>query len=84
MHSGRNTVSHTGGTQIDGNDILSNIERVQFADQTINLTNVAATGEPAISDTSPTEGQVLTATVGTIADGNGFTPGPVTFQWQVR
>ena len=71
---GRLTVSHTGGTQVDGTDTIINMERLQFLDQFVSLINVAATGEPAVNDTTPTEGQVLTATVGTITDGNGFNP----------
>ena len=79
---GRLTVSHTGGTQVDGTDTIINMERLQFLDQFVSLINVAATGEPAVNDTTPTEGQVLTATVGTITDGNGFNPASVTYQWQ--
>ncbi len=79
---GRFIVEHTGGTQLDGTDTLNNIEQAQFLGQLVSLVNVVATGEPAINDTSPTEGQVLTATAGTIADGNGFTPAAITYQWQ--
>jgi Ca2+-binding RTX toxin-like protein len=80
---GRMTVTHTGGTQLDGTDVLMNMERAQFADQTISIANVAATGAPGVSDTTPTEGQAITANVGTIADANGFVPGNVSYQWQV-
>ena len=81
---GRMTVSHTGGTQIDGTDTIINIEQLQFADGFVNITNDPATGAPAISDTTPTEGSQLTANVGTLADANGFNPASVTWQWQVE
>jgi Ca2+-binding RTX toxin-like protein len=44
--------------------------------------NDAPTGAPAISDTTPTLGQVLTATRGTIADADGTVGSTFTFQWQ--
>ena len=52
------------------------------ASLTIRLTNVSATatGKPAISDTVPQVGQVLTATKGTIDDDDGV-PGTFTYQW---
>ncbi|GLS31382.1 Ca2+-binding protein, RTX toxin-related [Mesorhizobium albiziae] len=81
---GRMTVSHVGGTQIDGTDTIINIEQLQFADGFVSLVNDPATGAPAISDTTPTEGSQLTASVGTLADANGFNPANVTWQWQVE
>ncbi|MBD1205160.1 MAG: heme peroxidase, partial [Rhodobacteraceae bacterium] len=42
--------------------------------------NVAPTGAPVISDTTPTENQVLTANVTSIADANGL--GAFSYQWQ--
>lgn len=81
---GRMTVSHTGGTLLDGTDTIINIEQLQFADQFVSLVNDPATGAPAISDTTPTEGSQLTASIGTLADANGFNPASVTWQWQVE
>ena len=48
------------GTLVDGIDTIRNIELLQFTDQDLFL-NVAATGQPAISDTTPTQGATLTA-----------------------
>ncbi|BDG74000.1 peroxidase family protein [Roseomonas fluvialis] len=80
---GRRTVSHTGGTQADGVDTISNIEVLRFTDQDLDISNTAATGAPAISDTSPTEGQLLTASLGTVADANGgINAATVAYQWQ--
>ncbi|MDH4558423.1 heme peroxidase [Pseudomonas sp. BN417] len=42
----------------------------------------AATGEPAISDTSPTESLALAASQGTIDDPDGLTTSIFNFQWQ--
>jgi Ca2+-binding RTX toxin-like protein len=78
---GRLTVSHTGGAQTDGTDTLTRIELLRFSDQDVIL-NTAAVGSPAISDTSPTEGQLLTASLGTIADANGINLATVAYQWQ--
>src|SRR3546814_2855869 len=51
------TVNHTGGTQTDGVDTLRNVERLQFADQTVEINPAASCNEPAtgtvtISDTT--------------------------------
>jgi len=75
-------VTVTDNVGDEGTDTLRNIERIQFADMTL-VNNVAAVGQPAISDTSPTEGQLLTASPGTIADPNGTTTSVFTYQWQV-
>jgi Ca2+-binding RTX toxin-like protein len=72
---------------IDGTDTLRNIERLQFADQLVVLSengNVLPTGLLAISGT-PTQGQTLTASVGTVLDLNnpgGFVT-PTIYFWQV-
>lgn len=80
---GRFTVSHTGGEQTDGTDTVSRVERLQFADQIVDISNVAATGAPNVSDTSPTEGQLLTATLASLADANGgINLATVSYQWQ--
>lgn len=78
--AGYRTVTDNVGT--DGVDTIRNIERLQFADQVVVLSgNAAATGVPVISDTTPTEGQVLTANTSGIADPNGL--GAFSYQWQV-
>ena len=66
----------------EGTDTLRNIEIVRFSDQDIT-SNEAATGSPAISDTSPTEGQQLTASPGTIQDANGTTGSVFSYRWEV-
>ena len=68
----------------DGTDTLRNFERLQFADQAVTLsgTNVPATGTVTISDTTPTEDQLLTATA-LVADLNGIF-GPVSLTWQAE
>ena len=73
------SVAHLRGTATDGTDRIRNIERLQFSDRTLNLT-----GEPAISDTTPTELRALTALPGTIAAFNGVAESAVSYQWQVR
>jgi Ca2+-binding RTX toxin-like protein len=73
------TVAHARGTQTDGTDTLRNIERMRFADQEISA-NTPATGQPVISDTTPTEGQALSVNTAGIADANGL--GAFSYQWQ--
>ncbi|HEV2599988.1 peroxidase family protein, partial [Sphingopyxis sp.] len=77
--NGTITVAHARGTQTDGTDTLRNIERMRFADQEIAV-NTPATGQPVISDTTPTEGQTLTTNTAGIADANGL--GAFSYQWQ--
>ncbi|MEQ1535734.1 MAG: peroxidase family protein [Burkholderiaceae bacterium] len=81
------TVTHTpvvvggGGAVIDdGTDTIRNFERLQFTDKNILMTASTATGAAIISDTSPTEGQVLFANTSAIADANGLEA--FSFQWQ--
>ncbi len=63
----------------EGQDTLINIERVQFADQTIDLsTNTGPTGSVTISGTA-SQGQVLTAS-NELADTDGL--GTISYQWQ--
>jgi Ca2+-binding RTX toxin-like protein len=72
-------VAHLRGTATDGTDRIRNIERLQFSDRILNLT-----GEPAISDTTPTELRALTALAGTVAQFNNLPESAVSYQWQVR
>lgn len=80
-------VDHTGfvagavGRFSDGTDTLHNIERAQFADRAVFLTNVPATGAPTIDDTTPTELATIRASVAGIVDLNGL-PTTFAFQWQ--
>ena len=72
----------------DGTDTLRNIELVKFGDglggfRTFNIAQLipaAATGAPVISDTTPTEGQVLTVDTASILDPNGIAS--LAIQWQ--
>ncbi|MCB5174238.1 cadherin-like domain-containing protein [Microvirga sp. SM9] len=72
----------------DGVDKLRNIEKLRFSDgnggtveyNIDELFNRPATGVPVISDTSPTEGQVLTVNTSGIQDLNGL--GAFSYQWQ--
>ncbi|MDX6534494.1 MAG: hypothetical protein QOF68_2238 [Gaiellales bacterium] len=81
------TVAHTGGTAADGTDSLRNIEMLQFADTTVDLvaflTNASPVGTVNISDTTPTEGQLLTATQA-FTDGDGINLATLTFSWQAE
>ena len=72
------SVAHLRGTAADGTDRIRNIERLQFSDRLLNLT-----GEPAISDATPTELRALTALPGTIAAFNNVPESAITYQWQV-
>jgi Ca2+-binding RTX toxin-like protein len=77
--NGTITVAHARGTQLDGTDTLRNIERMRFSDVEIAV-NSPATGQPVISDLTPTEGQLLTVNTAAIADANGL--GAFSYQWQ--
>ncbi|QEY62028.1 heme peroxidase [Metapseudomonas lalkuanensis] len=92
---GVTTVTDNVGTE--GSDTLLNIERLQFADQTLVLggANSLPTGQLSILDASsglvdntPSVGQLLRASVAgvTDADNDGGTLNgrPITFIWQVE
>jgi len=69
----------------DGTDLLVGIQKIQFADGTVdiaNLVEIPATGAPVISDPTPTEGQQLTLDITSIQDANGFNPAALHYQWQ--
>ncbi|MBC7580870.1 MAG: heme peroxidase [Tardiphaga sp.] len=69
----------------DGTDILVGIQKLQFADGTVDITQlveIPATGAPVISDLTPTEGQPLTLNISSIQDANGFNPAALHYQWQ--
>ncbi|HSB73539.1 MAG TPA: peroxidase family protein [Candidatus Methylomirabilis sp.] len=71
-----------------GFDRLTNIERLQFADQRVVLVpglNAEPVGAPTINDPTPTTGQVLTASIAGVTDADnpgGTITGPVSFIWQ--
>ncbi|WP_103103007.1 peroxidase family protein [Pseudomonas sp. LFM046] len=67
----------------DANGVLETVLSNVTAPVATVAVNDAPTGAPAISDTTPTQGQVLTATRGTIADADGTTTSVFSFQWQV-
>ena len=78
------TVSHAGGG-IDGTDTLRNIERVQFADGTRELTglgNTAASGDLVFSSITPTVGEELSVNLSGLVDPDGFDRADVTLTWE--
>ncbi|MBA4026525.1 MAG: hypothetical protein C0482_29645, partial [Gordonia sp.] len=92
------TVSHdVGGTGLgaDGVDRLKNIERVRFADETVDIAvvdNSLAAGQPTIAGDFLVGG-VLTASVAGVTDADnivlptnptGAVTGTVVFNWQVE
>ena len=80
-------VSHLAGAGIDGTDTVTNIERLQFADQTVNVGaffDTPASGVVTISSTTPTEGVALTADASGIIDPDGFNPASVALTWQAE
>ncbi|WP_223511138.1 peroxidase family protein [Pseudomonas sp. GL-B-19] len=76
----------------DGTDRLSNIERLQFADQSRVLVaglNAEPVGLLRISDGTPAVGQVLTVLADTVSDADNVASGgaitsPIAFVWQVE
>jgi Ca2+-binding RTX toxin-like protein len=80
----------TDNVGLDGTDILRNIERLQFADQLVILDprgNVLPQGLLTINDTTPTQGQVLTASAAGVTDPNnpgGGAVNPAVYFWQAE
>lgn len=81
------TVAHARGTQLDGTDTLRNVERLTFADQTIEVeplaTNTPATGTVNVSDTTPVEDQQLTASPA-FDDADGIDSRTLVYSWQTE
>jgi hypothetical protein len=79
-----------GRAATDGWDMLRNIERIQFADQTITIVsngNLEPVGLPIIDDMTPNEGQTISVNISGITDPNntlsgGAITGPVSITWQ--
>jgi Ca2+-binding RTX toxin-like protein len=80
--TGITTVVHNNAG-VDGTDTLRNIERLQFADQTIVIAgnNQVGTGTVTVSDTTPTENAQLSVT-GTFTDPNGVNLSTVAYTWE--
>ncbi|BAN49789.1 peroxidase family protein [Metapseudomonas resinovorans] len=66
----------------DANGVLETVYSAVTAPVSTVQVNDLATGVPLISDATPTQGQVLTASRGTIADPDGTTTSVFNFQWQ--
>ncbi|WP_044870706.1 peroxidase family protein [Pseudomonas sp. LFM046] len=73
----------------DGTDTLTNIERLQFADQAVVLggVNAAPVGALTIDDTTPAVDQLLTVSAAGITDPDntatgGAITGPISYFWQ--
>jgi Ca2+-binding RTX toxin-like protein len=75
----------TGLLKGDGTDTLRNIERLQFADQTVELVNIATntppTGTVTLSTTTPAENQAITATRA-FDDIDGVNAATIVFTWE--
>jgi hypothetical protein len=74
------TVDHQGG--VDGVDTLRNVELLAFLDGTIPVPTPAS-GTVTISDTSPTEDQLLTVTAN-VTDPDGVNAATFVLTWQAE
>jgi len=87
--SGTTVVTHLDvngpdGIGVDGIDRLTNIERLQFADQAVVLVpglNNEPVGLLTVNDTSPRVGQVLSVSAAGVSDADGIT-GAIRYIWQ--
>lgn len=68
---------------IERNTGLTGLPDLVFQSAPVPVPNAAPTGRPTISDTTPTEGQLLTAAALGIIDPNGTTGSTFTYQWQM-
>jgi Ca2+-binding RTX toxin-like protein len=69
------------GAQIAQLNIVTNAGTLSVSLTGTGVTNTPATGAPIISDTTPTEGTAITASIGTVADVDGV-PGSIVFVWR--
>jgi Ca2+-binding RTX toxin-like protein len=76
---------------LDGIDILRNIERLRFSNETITLQNNGnspAQGLLTIDDDTPIQGQLLTVSAAGVTDADnpngGVITGPISYFWQVE
>jgi hypothetical protein len=80
-------VVHARGTAVDGTDTVRNVERLAFADETVEtvsiISNTPATGTVTIDDTTPTEDQTLTA-ARQFDDPDGVDAATIAFDWQIE
>ncbi len=74
-------VTHTGGTQADGSDLLRNIELMNFSDGSV-IINREASGTVTLAAQGLLVDRVLTATLNNIADRDGLPAGPIPVKWQ--
>lgn len=74
-------VTHTGGTQADGSDVLRNMEMMKFSDGLV-IINREATGSVTIDPQGLLVGRMLTARLQDIADRDGIPAGAITVKWQ--
>ncbi|MBI4290125.1 MAG: heme peroxidase, partial [Betaproteobacteria bacterium] len=82
--NGVTTVTHNQAIGGDGSDRLTNIERLQFADQSVVLVpglNAEPVGLLAVDNATPTVGQTLTVSAAGISDADGIA-GRFSFIWQ--
>jgi Ca2+-binding RTX toxin-like protein len=92
-------VTDTRVPTLDGRDLVRNVERLQFSDQTLLIAGTAggrpggnnslATGQPEIIGDGLVPAQVLTATLGTVTDADNVSSGglvttKVAWNWQVE
>jgi Ca2+-binding RTX toxin-like protein len=83
-------VNGPNGIGVDGIDRLTNIERLQFADQAVVLVpglNNEPVGLLTVNDTTPRVGQVLTVSTAGVTDADntasgGAIAGPIRYIWQ--
>jgi Ca2+-binding RTX toxin-like protein len=71
----------TTGNRVAQLNIVTNAGTIVVNLASTGVNNTAATGAPTISDTTPTEGTAITASIGTVADANGI-PATATYQWR--
>ncbi|MET3441048.1 Ca2+-binding RTX toxin-like protein [Variovorax paradoxus] len=64
----------------DANDVLENV--YSAATGPVGVPNTAPVGQPTISDTTPTEGQTLTASALDITDPDGMVGSVLSYQWE--
>ena len=62
--NGVTTVVHVRGSGDDGTDTITNVERLRFTDQTVDLTAAADTEAPTVTERAPADGATNVA-VGT-------------------
>jgi hypothetical protein len=81
------TVVHARGTLTDGTDTVRNVERLQFADQTLvidpTLHNEPPTGTVNLDVTAPVEDAQITATEA-FDDADGIQTSSIRFAWQAE